>query len=455
LISELLSCLFLVDGAASAAVQHFITFNTPSIGSIIAIFIAVLGLFMSGFISGSEIAFFSLSPEDCDKIDDDDKRDTVNQLLSAPEKLLATVLIANNFVNVSIVILCNFAMDQIFIFNSSVASFIVQTVIMTFLILLFGEILPKLYANNYNVRFAVFACNGLSFLTRLFSPVSRLMVKSTVIVNKMVPKHPDDISMEDLSQALEISDVKSNDEKEILEGIIKFGDTSVAEIMRPRVDVTALELHSSFSDVERLVIDSGYSRIPVFDKSPDNIKGLLYAKDLLPYIGTTDKDFKWQNLLREAYFVPETRRIDDLLEDFRTMKIHMAVVVDEFGCTQGIATLEDVLEEIVGDIDDEYDTVEKSYSKINDNTYIFDGKTLLGDFFRITGIDEHEFDDVSEDAETIAGLLLNLKGDFPKEKEPIVYGRCHFLVLKIVKHRIAGVRIKILPDAGGNSGDKQ
>ena len=419
--------------------------NQPTTGSLIAACVAILGLLMSAFMSGSEIAYFSLTEQQIDEIDDEDKQQQIRHLLSNPEKLLATILIANNLVNVMIVVLSSFSMTQLFTFHSAVLSFLVQTVILTFLILLFGEIIPKLYANNYNVRFAVMAANPLSGIQRLFNPLSSAMQRSTFIVNKIVTKHTDDISMDDLSKALEISDVQASDEKELLEGILSFGGKEVSEIMRPRIDVVDLDYSATFNQVVKTVIDSGYSRIPVFEDTPDNVKGILYAKDLLPYIGKQGNDFKWQRLLREPFYVPETRMIDDLLEDFRRKSVHFAIVVDEYGCTQGIATLEDVLEEIVGEIDDEYDTEEKFYTKISDNTYVFDGKTLLGDFYRVTGINEDEFGEFAENVETLAGLLLSIKGDFPKEKEPIAYGCCNFLVLTVVKHRIEKVRVSIIP----------
>ena len=419
--------------------------EVPGVGGLVAVTLAVLLLFMSAFISGSEIAYFSMTKEDCDGIDDDLSRERVSRLLSMPERLLATILISNNLVNVAIVILLNYFMSQLLVVESAVLDFVIQSVILTFLILLFGEILPKLYASDNGVKFATFAAGGLSVLFHLLSPLSKLMVKSSTFLNKMVTKHSDDISMEDLSQALEISDVKSGDERELLQGILEFGGKTVAEIMRPRVDVVDIDYGSDFNEVVNIVVTNGYSRMPVYADTPDNIRGILYSKDLLPYIGKSDRNFNWQQLLRDAYFVPETRMIDDLLEDFRKKKIHMAIVVDEFGCTQGIATLEDVLEEIVGDIDDEYDTEEKSYTKLTDDTYIFDGKTLLNDFCKITGVDEEEIEDVDEDADTIAGLLLNLKGDFLKEKEQMACGRCRFTVLSVLKHRIATVRVKILP----------
>lgn len=410
---------------------------------------------LSAFNSGSEIACFSLKQEDIDNIDDEQKQAKLKGLLAESEKLLATILVGNNLINVMVVVVLNFAMNQIFVFNSPVASFVVQTVILTFLILLFGEVMPKLYASNNNVKFALAAYGGLRFMMTLFAPITKLMVKSSYIVDKVVSKRADNISMDDLSKALEASDVGTGDEKDILQGILTFGDKTVAEIMRPRVDVVDVDYDAKFEDVVKTVIDNGYSRMPVYDETPDNIKGILYAKDLLPYIGKRDNTFRWQNLLRTAYFVPETRMIDDLLEDFRKKKIHLAVVVDEFGCTQGIATMEDVLEEIVGDIDDEYDTEESFYSKLGENTFVFDGKTQLNDFYRVTGISEDDFaNEVLEDAETIAGLLLNIKGNFLKVNETVRYGKCEFTVLEVDKYRIAKVKLHILGDTAGKEDKK-
>ncbi|MBQ1611596.1 MAG: gliding motility-associated protein GldE, partial [Muribaculaceae bacterium] len=373
-------------------------FNLPTVGSIIAIIIAIVGLFFSSFFSGAEIAYFSLSQDDIESIPDDNKRERIETLLKNPEKLLATILIGNNLVNVMIVVVLAFALNQMMTITNPVLDFVLLTVILTFLILLFGEVLPKLYANSNNVRFALFTQPLLGAMVVLFSPISKLVVKSTYIVRKAVSKKADDISVEDLSRALEASDLKSTDEKQMLRGILTFGDKTVSEIMRPRVDVVDIDIELGFDDVVKTVVESGYSRMPVYDESPDNIKGVLYAKDLLPYIGKKDDSFKWQSLMRPAYFVPESRMIDDLLEDFRKKKIHMAIIVDEFGCTQGIATLEDVLEEIVGDIDDEYDTEEKYFTRVAENTYIFDAKTPLDDFFEATCIDEENFADHLDDA---------------------------------------------------------
>ncbi len=430
--------------AASSAPA--IVFNLPTAGSIIAIIIAIIGLFFSSFFSGAEIAYFSLSQDDIESIPDDNKRERIEALLKNPEKLLATILIGNNLVNVMIVVVLAFALNQMMTINNPVLDFVLLTVILTFLILLFGEVLPKLYANSNNVRFALFTQPLLGAMVVLFSPISKLVVKSTYIVRKAVSKKADDISVEDLSRALEASDLKSTDEKQMLRGILTFGDKTVSEIMRPRVDVVDIDIELGFDDVVKTVVESGYSRMPVYDESPDNIKGVLYAKDLLPYIGKKDDSFKWQSLMRPAYFVPESRMIDDLLEDFRKKKIHMAIIVDEFGCTQGIATLEDVLEEIVGDIDDEYDTEEKYFTRVAENTYIFDAKTPLDDFFEATCIDEESFADHLDDAETLAGLLLSLKGDFLKEKEELKTEPCTFTVLKVKKYRIAKVKVDVNPE---------
>lgn len=422
--------------------------NMPDfgVGEIIALSCALVALLISGFISGSEIAYFSLTPEQCDELDETPKGPTIRRFLSKPEWLLATILIANNLINVTIVILCNYALGPIFESMGEVLSFILQTVILTFLILLFGEILPKLYANNNTVTWVKFASGGIGFAMRLFSPLSKVLVSSSSIVNRVVTKKTENISTDELSQALEITNVKTSDDKEMLEGILKFGDITASEVMTPRVDITDIPIDATFDEVMDIVITSGYSRLPVYEDTQDNIKGVLYSRDLLPYIGKSVDGFSWQSLLREPYFVPEARMIDDLLEDFRKLKIHLAIVVDEFGGTQGIVTLEDVLEEIVGDINDEYDEEESTYKKLPDDTYIFEGETLLNDFFKVTGLDEDDYADVAEDAKTLAGMLLAIKGDFPKEKEPLVYGRCRFLILDITHHRIASVRVKVMPE---------
>lgn len=417
---------------------------TPT--AIVALAIALCCLLVSGFVSGSEIAFFSLTPQQCGDVKGTPQGEAIKKLLEKPERLLATILIANNLVNVTIVVLCNFALGPVFAGMSPVLSFVLQTIILTFLILLFGEIIPKLYANNFPLAWARWAAGPIMALTRIFSPLSRMLVRSSTIVKRVVAKKTDNITADDLSQALEITSGTTKTDKDMLEGILKFGDTTAAEIMTPRMDITDIDISDDFGRVVQVVVESGYSRLPVCDGSQDDIKGILYARDLLPYIGKEASDFHWQRLLREPYFVPESRMIDDILEDFRRRKQHLAIVVDEYGGTQGLVTMEDVLEEIVGDINDEYDPEDHTFKRLRDDTYIFEGRTLLNDFFRITGLDEAEYAAVTEDAETIAGMLLAIKGDFPREKEPLVYGRCRFLVLEVVDHRITSVRVKVMPE---------
>ncbi|WP_302997736.1 gliding motility-associated protein GldE [Paramuribaculum intestinale] len=432
-------------GAVLSALQ----LNFPAnfgLDQMAALVVALCALMISGFVSGSEIAFFSLTPQQCDELDETPRGQNVLAMIDKPERLLATILIANNLVNVTIVILCNYALGPVFQGMAAWMSFLLQTVILTFLILLFGEILPKLIANSDNMRWIRFALGGVKLMMAVFSPISSLLVRGSTIVNRVVVKKESDVTAEELSQALEITDVSAGDEKEMLEGILRFGDKTANEVMTPRVDMTCVDLSSDFDEVMSTVVESGYSRLPACDGSQDDIKGVLYSRDLLPYIGKDAADFDWRTLLREPYFVPEARSIDDLLEDFRRRHIHMAIVIDEFGGTQGLVTLEDVLEEIVGDINDEYDEDEKTYRRLPDDTFIFEGKTLLDDFFRVTDLNEADYSDVTADCETLAGMLLAIKGDFPKEKEPMVYGRCRFLVLEINGHRIVNVRVKVMPE---------
>lgn len=414
---------------------------------------AALLLLVSGFVSGSEIAYFSLTPQDLDEADEESNRPEatapVRALLSKPERLLATILIANNLVNISIVVLTNYGLGPIFSGMSALWSFVLQTVLLTFLILLFGEILPKLYAQINPLKWAKWAQPVLRLMVTVLKPFASVLMKSSTVVHRVVHKKPQNISADELSQALELTDVEARDDSRMLQEILRFGDTTAAEVMTPRVDMTCLSIDYSFDEVMITVLETGYARIPVFEGTQDNIRGVLYSRDLLPYVEQRPEGFAWQSLLRPAYFVPESRMIDDLLEDFRRRKVHMAIVVDEFGGTQGIVTLEDVLEEIVGDIDDEYDEEEKTYQRLPDNTFIFEGKSLLNDFFRITEQEEEAeelYGPVTEDCETLAGMLLAIKGDFPREKESLVYGRCRFLVLDIAQHRIVSVRVKVMPE---------
>ena len=444
--SPLLTLLLAITDKAAPA----ISFHAPESMSWFAwsalIAIVVCCLIVSAFVSGSEIAFFGLTPQELEDLEESetpaDKK--VLKLLSNSEKLLATILISNNLVNITMVVLLTFAINQTVGFNSEVVNFLVQTVFMTFLLLLCGEIFPKLVARGRTLWWVRMASSGVSLLNSLFSPLSRLMVKSSFIVKRVVSKKEENISPDELGTALEISDVKDSKEKEMLEGILTFGEKEAREIMISRVDVTAIELHDSWDKAIQVILDSGYSRIPVYDTSQDSISGILYSKDLLPYIGKVDDTFRWQKLIREAYFVPESRMIDDLLEDFRKRKIHIAIVIDEYGGTQGIVTLEDIIEQIVGDIDDEYDEVASMYKKIGPDSYYFDGKIMLSDFCDVLGIDEEELGDTG-DAETLAGFLLHIKGDFPAPKEVLEKDGLKFLILKMEKHRIVKVKVTVLP----------
>ncbi|MCH5226680.1 MAG: gliding motility-associated protein GldE [Muribaculaceae bacterium] len=424
--------------------QKAIEFHQPPdwLGWSAIVFTAVVCLFLSAFVSGSEIAYFGLSSSELNQLNEKDTPGALKgrTLINNSERLLATILVANNLVNITIVILLNFAINQIVTFKSAALDFICQTVVLTFLLLLFGEIFPKLVAKSKKLNWVYHTSGALTSIYKAIYPVTAIMVKSATLFNKVITKKQEQLSTDELEKALSISDIREAQDKEMLEGILSFGEKEVGDIMISRVDVTAIEYHDSWTDAVKVIIDSGYSRIPVYDTSQDTIKGILYSKDLLPYIGKQSDTFRWQTLLRDAYFVPESRRIDDLLEDFRKRKIHIAIVVDEYGGTQGIVTLEDIIEEIVGEIDDEYDEKTAMYRKINANTYIFDAKVSLGDFCHIIGIEEEELGETGE-ADTLAGLLLEIKGDFPSLKETIARGPCRFQVMEIEKHRITKVKV--------------
>lgn len=408
------------------------------------ILIAVICLLLSAFVSGSEIAFFGVSPQEIDDLEEsEDARDAkVFKLIRNSERLLATILIANNLVNITMVVVLTFAINQVVEFNSTAINFLVQTVFMTFLLLLFGEIFPKLVARGRTLKWVRMAAPGVNALYVLFGPLAKTMVKSTFIVNRIVTKKEENISTDELERALEISDVQEGKDKEMLEGILTFGDREAREVMISRVDVTSIEFHDTWEEAMGIILDSGYSRIPVYDTTQDSIRGILYGKDLLPYIGKKDRP-EWQSPIREAYFVPESRMLGDLLEDFRKRKMHIAIVIDEYGCTQGIVTLEDIIEEIVGDIDDEYDDTDRLYHQIDTNSYIFEAKIPIPDFCRILDLDEESLGDIG-DAETLAGLLLEIKGDFPKPKETFERGPLNMQVIQMERHRIVKVKVTVV-----------
>jgi len=403
-------------------------------------------LFVSGFASGSEIAFFSLSPADLNELDEEKTEEDqhTKQLREDSERTLATILITNNLVNVTIIMLFGYFFDHAVNFGKAWwLEFVCMTVLLTFLLLLFGEIMPKVYAGQQPLRFCRGAVNGILFCRKLFYPFASIVVSSGRLADKVVQKENHVLSVDDLEQALELTDKEEiKEEQRILEGIVRFGDETAKEIMTSRQDVVDLDFKSSYQEVLQCIVENNYSRIPVYQDNSDNIRGILYIKDLLPHL-TKGAAFRWQSLIRPPYFVPETKKIDDLLREFQENKVHIAIVVDEFGGTSGIVTLEDVLEEIVGEINDEYDEDEKSYQRINSNTYVFEGKTLLSDFYKILNLDDETFEDVEGDADTIAGLLLEIKGEFPKPHEKIEYLNFTFEIQEMEERRISKVKVVV------------
>lgn len=421
-------------------------FMAPDAGVIISGVLACLLLVASGFASGSEIAFFSLTPNDLSIIAEKKSVSDSNimQLLNDSERTLATILITNNLVNVTIIMLCNYFFGRLIDFgNAYWLQFVCITVILTFILLLFGEIMPKVYCSQQPLRFCRFSAPGILFLRKIFYPLGSVLLRSGVLAEKVVQKENHVLSINDLEQALELTDTDAiKEEKKLLEGIVRFGDETAKEIMTSRQDVVDLDFKSTFPEVLRCIVENNYSRMPVYQDNIDNIRGVLYIKDLLPHLGKS-ANFRWQTLIRPPYFVPETKKIDDLLRDFQDNKVHIAIVVDEFGGTSGIVTLEDVLEEIVGEINDEYDDDEKSYIRINSSTFIFEGKTLLSDFTKIMKEDSNIFADVEGEADTIAGLLLYIKGDFPRLHEKIPFDKFKFEVLEMEQHRISKVKVVV------------
>jgi len=402
---------------------------------------------MSGFASASEIAFFSLSPTDLSELEPEHhaKDRGIVLLRDDSERTLATILITNNFVNVTIIMLCNLVFASIIHFGPKAVwlEFVSLTVLLTFLLLLFGEIMPKVYSRQNALKFCRFSVGGILFLRKLFWPLETILIKSGGFAERVMQKKNRQLSVDDLEQALELTDKEDiKDEQSMLQGIIRFGDETAKEVMTSRQDIVNLDILSSFSDVLKCVVENNYSRIPVYQDNTDNIRGILYIKDLLPHL-SKPAGFRWQSLIRPPYFVPETKKIDDLLREFQENKVHIAIVVDEYGGTSGLVTLEDILEEIVGEINDEYDEEEKVYSKLNYNTYLFEGKVLLTDFCKILNIDDSEFEEVEGDADSLAGLLLELKGDFPSAHEKIDYKNFTFEILSIEERRISRVKVTI------------
>lgn len=407
----------------------------------------VILLACSAFISGSEVALFSLSQKDIDDISNKDYNSgkLISKLLEKPKKLLATILVANNFVNIAIVIIFSSFSGRLFNrIESSVLQFVLEVVVVTFFILLFGEVLPKIYANRNNMEFAKKVAIPISALNNLLSPISVPMRNGILFIEKKLNVQKGNFSVDQLSQALELtSQTDTTDgEQKILEGIVSFGNTEVRQAMSPRIDVFALNIEESFVQVMPKIVEKGYSRIPVYKENIDQIEGILFIKDLIPHIDS--EDFEWTKLLRQPFFVPENKKLDDLLKDFQGMKSHLAVVVDEYGGTSGIISLEDVLEEIVGDISDEFDDEDLIYSQIDDKNFLFEGKISLKDFYRILDVDENEFESKKGEAETLAGFLLEISGNFPKKRQKITFHNLIFTIENIDKRRIKQIKVTLL-----------
>ena len=421
-----------------------VTLHAPSLSVLCSLVGVCVLLLLSGFASGSEIAFFSLAPKELSELNPEhSSRDkSIQMLRDDSERTLATILITNNFVNVTIIMLCNYIFARVVDFGEAYwLQFLCITVLLTFLLLLFGEIIPKVYSRISPLMFCRRTVRGILFFRQMFWPIETILLSSGILAEKVVQTKNHVLSVDDLEQALELTDKEDiKEEESMLQGIIRFGDEMVREVMTSRQDIVGLDIKNTFADVLKSVTDNNYSRIPVWQNTQDNIRGVLYIKDLLPHIDKP-KNFRWQSLIRSAYFVPETKKIDDLLREFQQNKVHIAIVVDEFGGTSGLVTLEDILEEIVGEINDEYDEEEMQYTKLTYNTYVFEGKTQLTDFARLLNMDDDEFDDIESD--TLAGLLLEIKGDFPSIHEVLKFKNLTFEVLKKEQRRISRVKVTV------------
>lgn len=423
-----------------------ISVHPITLSATLSLVISVLLLGCTAIISASEVAFFSLTPQTLSEIEDSNQKAEQNilRLLKNPQRLLATILISSNFLNVAIILLLSYFTSTVLNFdNVPILGLIFETIFITFMLLLFGEIMPKVYAAQFSKDTSIQTVPLLFALEKLLGPFVSLLVNSTSIVNNRLSKHHhSNISMDELSHALELTSNSKDEDTEILEGIIKFRDIQVVDIMTSRIDMVNVDIKTNYKELLRSIIKSGYSRIPVYAGTRDNIKGLLYIKDLLPHLDKPST-FRWQSLIRQAYYVPETKMIDDLLSEFQANRIHLALVVDEYGGTSGLITLEDILEEIVGDISDEYDEEEQLYTKIDATTFVFEAKIQLNDFFKIEEIKEEDFVKVTEEVETLAGLILELKGDIPSKNERIDYGRYSFEIVAADLRRIKKVKLHI------------
>ncbi|NUM51400.1 MAG: gliding motility-associated protein GldE [Flavobacteriales bacterium] len=424
-----------------------ITFLQPTLAWYVVCVVMLLLLAVSAMISASEVAFFSISPTQKNFFSESKSNihKAILKLLEKPKTLLATILITNNFVNVAIIILSTIVINGIADFSHhTTLHFIIQVFAVTSLLLLFGEIIPKIYATKDNQKVVELLAYPLQYFIILFYPFSFILVKSTNVIDKRIKKRGHNISVDELSHALELNPeiASSEDEHKILQGIVKFGDTNVRQVMKYRTDVSAIEYHSTFDKVLSCILDCGYSRLPVFSENLDTIKGVLYIKDILPFL-EEKANFDWQKLIRHAFFVPENKKLDDLLKDFQSRKMHMAIVVDEYGGTSGIVTLEDVLEEIVGDISDEFDDEDISYSKLDENTFIFEGKITLNDFYRIFEIEEHRnlFEERKGESDTLAGLIIELAGKIPHKNEKIKLNGYTFIIEASDRRKVKRIKV--------------
>ena len=421
------------------ALQENIELGTVVVLSLISIIL----LICSGLASGSEVAFFSLTRADIDELESrqDAASQRVIELLSNPDRLLATILVANNMVNICLVIISTQIVDKLFVF-AGVGDFIFKTVIITFLLLLFGEIMPKVFSQGNPVKISRLFSAPLKFLRWVLYPLAFILIRTSSRVSRLASKGAE-ISIEELADAVDLTDTGSEEEQKMLSGIISFGQTEVVEIMHSRVDITGIEYDATFNEVRKIIVETGYSRIPVYGDDLDDVRGVLYVKDLLPHI-TKGDDFEWQTLLRKPYFVPEHMMIDDLLKKFQKKKIHIAIVVDEYGATQGLISLEDILEEVVGEITDESDDDEdRLYEKIGENTYIFDAKIHIGEFIRAIGYDEDAFTDVEGHAETLAGLMMELKRDLPRRGDELQSHGVKFFIATMDGRRVDKVKVEV------------
>ena len=403
-------------------------------------------LFFSALVSGAEVALFSLSQKDIDEAieQNETKGNLISNVLNRPKKLLATLLIVNNFINIGIVIIFSFIKsDLLGNIYPDWLQFTIEVGVVTFLILLFGEILPKVYANRNNIKFSKLVIYPINFLNKMLSPINMPMRAITIYLENKLGKQKSNITVNQLSQALELtsSEDTTDEEQKILEGIVSFGNTDASQVMSPRIDVFALEIEESYKDILPKILDKGYSRIPVYRDNIDQVEGVLYVKDLLPHIDKTD--FNWTALLREPFFAPENKKLDNLLKDFQGMKNHLAIVVDEYGGTSGVITLEDIIEEIVGDISDEFDDENINYSQIDDKNFLFEGKINLKDFYRIVDVDEDLFENKKGEAETLAGFILEIIGTFPKKGQKISFDKCLFTIESVDKKRVKQIKVTL------------